>query len=481
MPKILIGGYYGANNIGDEAILQAMLASLRALRSDLAIRVVSHDPQRTSAQTGLEALSWRDMPALAAAVRDSDLVLVGGGGLFMDYWGLDAESFFRITHGGISTYGSLALLARAMGIPCMLYGVGVGPLNSPQAREYTRQIFLAADLASVRDGASLALLREIGLDPLPAHIHQTADPACALQVSQPALEAARARLAGLGLDFDRPLLGVSVRFWEESGSMADWLAVLSAELRHFGAQNGVNLLLLPFQTDPEGRVTDDLGVCRALQEAIDLPGQVFSLPEVLPVTEMQAVLGQCDLVLGMRLHALLLALNQLVPVVGLAYDPKVSAQMAEAGLGDLVCSLPLDPGQLRQKLAAAWQARADLRLQIAPRQAEWKALAEENARLALGLLDLPPRADPQALAGFLVERLAQMQKLDVELRETRQQLQTRTAEFQETHARAEGLAQRLAEIESSGAYRLALRLKRLRQFLFPPGSRRAAWLQKIRL
>ena len=89
--RLVVVGYFGFGNAGDEAILEAMLAALRQeIGEAFAVSVVSGDPPATQrraaglAPGGVTAISWRDPLAVAEAVRESDLVVVGGGGLFHD-------------------------------------------------------------------------------------------------------------------------------------------------------------------------------------------------------------------------------------------------------------------------------------------------------------------------------------------------------------------------------------------------------------
>ena len=101
MKEILIGGYYGGGNLGDEAILAAILQDLRNLDPSLNYSVVSWDPHLTRKEHEVGAVYWRDIEALVEASRKADLILVGGGGLFQDHWGLDPDTYLRVNHGGI--------------------------------------------------------------------------------------------------------------------------------------------------------------------------------------------------------------------------------------------------------------------------------------------------------------------------------------------------------------------------------------------
>ena len=156
--RILIAGYYGFGNAGDEAILAGMLADLRALRPDLEFLVASGDPAGTQADHGVQAIPRDDLQAVLTAVRESDLVILGGGGLFQDYWESVTEDLLTPRQGGLAAYLSFPVLAALLGKPAMIYAAGVGPLRTPEGRRQTRTAFELCQRATVRDAESLALL-----------------------------------------------------------------------------------------------------------------------------------------------------------------------------------------------------------------------------------------------------------------------------------------------------------------------------------
>src|SRR3990172_8284700 len=172
---LLIAGYYGFGNAGDEAILSAIISDLRALRSDLKMTVVSGNPSETEAAQGWAAVLWTDVEKIMQAVAASDLVILGGGGLFHDYWGFDPDSLLTQHHAGIAFFGGIPLLASLLDKPMMMYAVGVGPLFSDVGQAHTRAAFDAATFITVRDAESKRLLELIGVPP--ERVRVTADPA----------------------------------------------------------------------------------------------------------------------------------------------------------------------------------------------------------------------------------------------------------------------------------------------------------------
>ena len=71
--SILIAGYYGFGNTGDEAILAAICDDLRERQPDVKLVVVSGDPAATEATHGVTSVAWTDISQLIAAVSASGL------------------------------------------------------------------------------------------------------------------------------------------------------------------------------------------------------------------------------------------------------------------------------------------------------------------------------------------------------------------------------------------------------------------------
>src|ERR1017187_6175651 len=136
--KAVVAGYYGSGNAGDEAILECMLGELRAQMPGLDPVVVSADPVRTAAAYHVASVSKTDKPVIIAAVRDCDLILLGGGGLLQDYWQMDIGDLFRPA--ARVNYSAYAALAALFEKPLFLYAVGVGPLSTSEGRRYGRMI-----------------------------------------------------------------------------------------------------------------------------------------------------------------------------------------------------------------------------------------------------------------------------------------------------------------------------------------------------
>ena len=175
MYNILISGYYGFNNIGDESILRTVIDNLREKLPDIDITVLSHDPAQTSAKYGVKAARRMSLWDIFRSVLHCDLLLSGGGSLLQD-----ATSARSILY-----YLFILRLAQLMGKKTFIYSQGIGPISDPRNRWLTAATLRRTSGIVVRDAKSRDLLLEIGV---PEYlIHVTADPVIRVKKADPAL------------------------------------------------------------------------------------------------------------------------------------------------------------------------------------------------------------------------------------------------------------------------------------------------------
>lgn len=303
-PSILVSGYYGFGNTGDEAILASIV---RHLGSAGELVVLSANPGRTQAEHGVRAIRRLDLPAIYRELGDAALFVSGGGGLLQDHTG----------PGSVPYYAGLLKLAQWRGVPTMMLGVGIGPLGTALGRALTGLVARRCGLSAVRDQASARILRSLGVPD--SQIEVTADPVLALEPAPP--ERVEAILSSISLDpAAGPVIGVAIRPWPT------WFErqfkAFSAVLAQVAVREEAQIVLLPFQRPHDDRITFELFDCLAFRPQGHAP-RVSILTDPLTPAETMGVLGRCDLVVGMRLHALIMAAAMTVPFVGISYDPKV--------------------------------------------------------------------------------------------------------------------------------------------------------------
>lgn len=389
MKQLFIAGYYGFGNTGDEAILEVMLMGLRQALPGARFSVVSGNPTETRDRYGVDSVLWSDIAAIARRIHDCDLVILGGGGLFHDYWGVDLGQLLRPGHTGIAFYAAFPLLGYLLEKPVMIYAVGVGPLLTEEGKALTRAVFQAADVVTVRDRESLNELETIAVDT--REVQVTADPAFDLQ---PCDESRVDEIleAEFGGSLDGPLIGVALRNWDVGVEPKRWSVEVGRALEEaLGRLNG-RALLLPFQRSG-GPLTDDVAIARTVRAALGEPARGILLEGSYLASEIAGLIGRCDLLLGMRLHSLIFAQITGVPAVALAYDPKVTNVMRRIGWEEHVLSLEgLDGERLASHLVALYERAVQGSAESTKRPTSLAA-NQVNVNQVVRLLRMPREVD----------------------------------------------------------------------------------------
>jgi polysaccharide pyruvyl transferase CsaB len=378
--RVLLAGYYGFGNAGDEAILASIVAHLRALRPDVTIVAISGDPEATARTHGIEAVFWRDPLALEDAARQADLIAIGGGGLFHDYWGFPADAILTDAHWGLSYYAAPAALALLHGKPLMLYAIGVGPLLSDAGREFTKAVCDAASVITVRDEPSRSELVALGVPS--EEIEVTADPAFAFASS-----ASSAEEPPVPPSARRPLLGVALRNWDVGVEPARWEGLVAEALDRFLEGSGGGVLFLPFQQE-SAAIENDAAVAARVRDRMRRREAASVFPGGSDPSRLAAAIGQCDLVLAMRMHAAIFAALSGVPLVSLDYDPKVSRLMRQIGRSDDAVALSdLDSSDLARRLSETFEERGRYGRHLAERVGALSEAARRTAERAVERLE----------------------------------------------------------------------------------------------
>ena len=302
MYKILISGYYGFNNIGDESILRTVVDNLREKLADVEITVLSQDPEQTREQFGVQAARRMSLWDIFRSVGRCDLLLSGGGSLLQD-----ATSMRSILY-----YLFILRLAQLLGKQTFIYSQGIGPISAPRNRRLAARVLRRTDGIVVRDGKSRDLLLEIGV---PGElVHVTADPVIRVKKADPTLGLEILEREGCPKREGRLTVGWAVKARKPDRAFLQEVERCILWLRE---AYGADSVLIPFFHD------EDVGVCADV--AAHLNGQAGWIKEKHLSEETLSIIGSMDVLVGVRLHSLIYAAVMGVPMIGVSYDPKVDS------------------------------------------------------------------------------------------------------------------------------------------------------------
>jgi polysaccharide pyruvyl transferase CsaB len=293
--KAVISGYYGYHNLGDDGILWAIHRQLEALPRPVELTVLSRRPKETAQKYGLRAVPRFSPAGLLRAISRCDVLIFGGGSLLQD----------RTSARSLGYYLGVLRLAQLLKKPVFLYANGIGPLDRPGSGRRVAKTLSRCQAITLRDWDSLEELRSMGLS-----AQVTGDPAFALTPVEKSQ--ARQALQDFGVPENAALVGISVR--QAQGLKAAEFARLGDRIYQ---KLGREVVFLVMQ-DPEDRA-----LSREIQEKMEAPSYLVETPN-RPET-MLGIIGCLDALVSLRLHTLIFAAKQRVPMVGCVYDPKVAS------------------------------------------------------------------------------------------------------------------------------------------------------------
>jgi polysaccharide pyruvyl transferase CsaB len=291
--RVLLSGYYGFNNLGDEALLEVIVAQLRSRFPTLTLDVLSATPKETSARLHVEATPRWSARHIRTAIDRADVVLSGGGGLLQS-----ATSLRSLVY-----YAGILREATRHKRKAMIFAQSIGPLDA-LGKFVVKSFCRRVERATVRDRRSSELLQEL----IPSmKVEQTADPVFLYDLPVEDVDLTR---EGLG---EAPYAIVSVR---KAPSLKDGLQSLARAVDRLASEHGVRVAFLPVGGAADAEVsTDVIRLCKSAP---------MLLPEC-PLERAAGILRGAYVVVGMRLHALILAARFGVPFLAIPYDPKVQS------------------------------------------------------------------------------------------------------------------------------------------------------------
>ncbi|WP_019915038.1 polysaccharide pyruvyl transferase CsaB [Paenibacillus sp. HW567] len=363
--KIIISGYYGFRNSGDEAVLQSILSALQKHSQAAGIKVepvvLSIDPEWTTATYGVKAVHRMKLGEVRSAIKNSAGLISGGGSLLQDVTGSKS----------IPYYLGIIKLAQWLGKPTFIYAQGIGPVNRKLFHPLIKSVFRKCAYVSVRDEQSRRLLQSMGLNG--DQVEVVPDPVMGLNLPEDSKD--YSRITDLESRAQQTV-GISVRFWEQSRKELDALA---AGLLKACAQLPLHLRFLPFH-HPSDNEASRYMMLKLEEEISGLGGTVSICEDALHPQQMLREVGQCDVLIGMRLHSLIYAAGRRVPLIGISYDPKIDHFLERVGCQPIGSTAALDSNRVAAEVVQLLESGEEWKRKREPQIASLVQEAEAPAR-----------------------------------------------------------------------------------------------------
>lgn len=356
---VLICGAYGKGNAGDDSILDAIISQMREIDPDLPLYVLTRTPKATKIRYRIGAVHTFNVPGFLHIMRRTKLYLNGGGSLIQDVTSTRSLRYYLTS----------IRCAKRSGNKVLMYGCGIGPVNRPaNVRKAAKIIDRYVDAITLREETSREELQRMGVTR--PEIHVTADPALLLQPAAP--ERVDGWFLRNHLDPAGRYLMLVLRPWKGYEEKAPIFAAVAEKIRD---RFGITPLFLALEP---GR---DLPACAMAARRLSPEAPVLAVPD--DGAMIVGVLSRMQVVISMRLHALIFAAAAGTPVVGAVYDPKVQAFLDYLGKKRYLALENVTEEALLALVEEALQGREDDGKTVA----HLRELAAENGAMARKLLE----------------------------------------------------------------------------------------------
>lgn len=309
---ILISGYYGFGNAGDDSIAASIIQNIRAEDPSAKITIFAKSPKRSAKKYGVRAIGRFNIPAILREMRRAKLLISGGGNLLQNT--TSSRSLFY--------YTTVIRLAKTFGLKIFIYANGVGPVFGEKYEKSVLRTLSLADKITFREPQSIHYVASLGFDR--ASISLSADPALTLA------PAPKERIEYILRDIEgERFFAVSLRSFsslrsEEVDGMDEetFASLIADEIDRICVSTGALPLYLIMQSSRDRLLCEKVNSIAAHKGHI-LPS--LTAPEIL------GVLSRCSLVIAMRLHLLIYGAAVGKPLLGVSYDKKIDSMLAYMG------------------------------------------------------------------------------------------------------------------------------------------------------
>lgn len=363
--RIGIVGNYGNDNQGDESILEGIITQLEIAypieRGD--ILVFTNNPEQTKQRYGTDAaplfINRKSDPMKVVATiahhrkifRTLDLLIIGGGGILMDLYRNNAVVF--------AMYG---ILVRMTKVPAAIFGAGVGPIQTAFGQRLIKMTANSAKVIAVRDEGSRQLLKDIGVK---KQVNVITDPAFYLPFTEGQKRSRKPLKIGV----------TAITYFHDSY----WPTHDEEKYQGYIRGMAANLDRI-MEKEPDAEIQFfatkhpyDTNTTKDIRDLMQYKDRTEVCDRMLTHREIISLIAEQDLVIGTRLHSLILSIVAKTPVIAVGYHEKVIDVMSSVGCKDYTftikqvsedhdCMLPVYEG-----MAANWESTLDQFDQLAGR------------------------------------------------------------------------------------------------------------------
>ncbi len=307
--RVFLSGYYGFKNLGDELLLYKVIKDIEKIFPSTLFLIWTSDPSFTEdflKEFNIKGIYRFNIEETVSAVKNSDVVVLGGGGLIQQYYGIRVEDLFRNFGFHIPSYVIPSLLARIFNKKVFYWCLGHGPVATEEGLAFSRWFYSLADVITLRDAFSYQAVKS--LLPEKKQIFLDIDPLLEFDFKKYKKEP------------EKGVLGISLRKWFNDDIFLEKIAQV---IKKIAQESSIRILFIPCDLNLDVEIMQKF--MKFFPEDILIKKEVNNFDEVLNA------IARCDWFVGMRLHSLIAAYKLERPFLALSYDLKTEEFMKEIG------------------------------------------------------------------------------------------------------------------------------------------------------
>ena len=285
MSRVLLSGYYGFDNFGDDAILQSLVSNLKNI--DASITVLSHNPKKTASLYEVKSVFMFNPIKVVKAISSCDVLISGGGSLLQDVTSVRSLIYYLF----------ILFLAVLFCKRIIIFAQGIGPINNKLLRNLTKFILKKAKLITVRDEISKNLLDQWGISSTPVN-----DPVFGIKLRPSA---------------PKGKIGIQLREWRYMSD--EFFLNLVRKIAKDFEDKEICIYSLQDRQDKE--------VCLRFENYLHMenPRVNTKVFYSMNVNEIIENMKDLEYLVAMRYHAIMIGLKYGVKTLAINYDPKVES------------------------------------------------------------------------------------------------------------------------------------------------------------
>ncbi len=358
----ILSGYYGFNNSGDEAILSAIVTNLRREKPDASILVLSKSPKETTKNLGVVAVNRYNFLELIQYMKRSKVFINGGGNLLQDVTSMQSLLY----------YTTLIRIAKHYGLYLMVYANGIGPLIRKSSIKRAQNALKLCDYISLRDPDSIKELANLHITDVTTNL--TVDPAFTIDIVPE--DATQKIFLDEKIPLDKKYFAVCFRQWKYNDTQ--FVQKMGAAIAEIANTHNLTPLFLPMH------YPNDFLMNKSIIEASKV--ECYMLSRLYRADEVMGIISKTELMITMRLHALIYSVRVNVPIVGVVYDPKVRSFMDLIGSEHYIDTKEIDTKKLLGFVDDIINNYDTEKSQLSEELEKLRVLAENDAKQAVSFL-----------------------------------------------------------------------------------------------